>query len=306
MSWNPSLVEDQTGRTVVITGANSGVGLEAAKVLAAAGAHVVLACRRPDVAAEAARRLDGRVSVGELDLADLDSVAEFVSGFTSEHPSLDLLINNAGVMGGRFGVTAQGHERQMGTNHVGHVALTAGLWPLLQAASDARVVTLSSIAARGGDLTAAMTREDLVDPHAYVPQQHYSRTKQANLLFAVELDRRARAAGSTVRSIAAHPGVSATNLFARQQHDNGRPKFASVVKVVSPVFMQSARRGAEPTLRAATDRTVLGGAFVGPKRLGQIRGPAELLTVYPQGSDPETAAVLWTLTEEILGAPFTP
>ena len=306
MAWSPARVPDQSGRTVVVTGGNSGVGLETARVLAARGAHVVLACRRLDEAQHVARALDGRVSARRLDLADLDSVAAFAGELAADEPVLDVLVNNAGVMGGRFGVTAQGHERQMGTNHLGHAALTAALWPLLRRSPSGRVVTVSSIAARGGDLTAAMTAGSLVDPQPYVPQQHYARTKQANLLFAVELDRRARAVASTVRSIAVHPGVSATNLFARQQADNGRPRLAPVVRVLAPLVMQSARRGAEPALRAATDPSVFGGAFVGPRRLGQVRGPAELVEVYPQGSDPATAARLWDVTAEILGTAVTP
>ena len=304
--WTPRSLAEQTGRTFVVTGANSGIGLETARELVVRGAHVVLACR--DVAkAEAARRTlggNGSTSTAQLDLTDLDSVTSFAKRLADDHPVVNALVCNAGVMGGALALTAQGHERQMGTNHLAHAALVSALWPqLVQSAG--RVVMVSSIAARGGNLSAVSTVDDLVAPQPYVPGQVYARTKQANLLFAQELHRRAAAAGVPVSSVACHPGVSATNLFARQQADSGRGWLAPLVKPLSSVVMQSARAGAEPTLRAL-DHTTPSGAFVGPKRLGQWRGPAELLDVYSTGSDPAVAARLWELTEEVLGAPILP
>ncbi|MGB8652404.1 MAG: SDR family NAD(P)-dependent oxidoreductase [Mycobacteriales bacterium] len=273
-------------RTVVITGGNSGIGLEAARALQAAGADVVLACR--DLAR--ARAAAPGLAVRELDLADLDSVTAFAEGTTH----VDALVSNAGVMGGPFLATAQGYERQMGTNHLGHAALVARLFPLLEKSSG-RVVTISSIAARGGALSPATTAEDLVSPSAYDPQRVYSNTKQANLLWAQELHRRV---GDRVASVAAHPGVSWTNLFPRQLKDEGRGWLVPPMRVLGPALLQSAKAGAAPTLRALAAPS---GSFVGPKRLNQWRGPAELLDVYRTGSDPATAARLWELTEQLLG-----
>ena len=273
------------GRTVIITGGNSGIGLEAARGLKAGGANVVLACR--DVTR--ARAVSDGMAVRELDLADLGSIAAFAEGTDT----VDALICNAGVMGGPLLGTVQGFERQMGTNHLGHAALVARLFPLLDKASG-RVVMISSIAARGGNLTAQMNQDDLVSPVGYAPQVVYSNTKQANLLFAQELHRRV---GARVAAVAAHPGVSWTNLFLRQLKDEGRGYLAPAMRVLGPLVLQSARAGAQPTLRALLEPS---GSFVGPRRFNQYRGPAELLEVYPTGSDPATAARLWELTEQIL------
>jgi NAD(P)-dependent dehydrogenase (short-subunit alcohol dehydrogenase family) len=302
-SWTVRSLGEQTGRTFVITGANSGIGLEAARELVVRGAHVVLACRDTAKAEAARRTLGGRgsTSTAALDLADLDSVRDFASRVADAAPVVHGLVCNAGVMGGALALTAQGHERQMGTNHLGHAALVSAMWPQLTA-SAARVVVVSSIAARGGNLSAASTVDDLVAPQPYVPGQVYARTKQANLLFAQELHRRAAAAGSPVSVVACHPGVAATNLFARQQADSGRAWLAPLVKPLSRLVMQSARAGAEPVLRAL-DHSTPSGAFVGPRSLGQWRGSAELLDVYSTASDPAVAARLWDLTEDVLGAP---
>lgn len=276
-------------RTVVVTGGNSGIGLEAARALHRAGAQVVLACR--DV--PRARAVAGGMAVRELDLADLDSVAGFAEGTER----VDALVCNAGVMGGPFLATTQGHERQMGTNHLGHAALVARLFPLLEQAAG-RVVMVSSIAARGGRLGPDLTVDDLVSPPAYDPQRVYANTKQANLLFAQELHRRV---GDRVASVAAHPGVSWTNLFVRQLQEEGQGWKVPPLRVLGPVFLQSARAGAQPTLRALSEPS---GSFVGPRRWNQWRGPAERLEVYTTGADPVTAARLWELTEQVLGVPL--
>ena len=276
-------------RTVVVTGGNSGIGLEAARALKAAGAEVVLACR--DVTK--AKAVAEGMSVRELDLADLESVAAFAAG--TDH--VDALICNAGVMGGPMLGTVQGHERQMGTNHLGHAALVARLFPLLEKASG-RVVIISSIAARGGKLGPDMTVDDLISPPGYQSQPVYANTKQANLLFAQELHRRV---GSRVASVAAHPGVSWTNLFVRQLKDDGKGWLVPAARVLGPVVLQSAKAGAQPTLRALSEPS---GSFIGPKRFNQARGPAELLEVYTTGSDPATAARLWELTEQVIGTPL--
>ncbi|MHB8341562.1 MAG: oxidoreductase, partial [Mycobacteriales bacterium] len=306
MGWDKRAVGDLDGQVVVVTGGNSGVGLEAARVLGAHGARVFVACRDKARGEEAAHRMSATarlpVSFVALDLADLDSVAGCAEELAGRLDRLDVLVNNAGVMAGPRMATAQGFERQMGTNHLGHFALTARLWPLLAATPGGRVVTVSSIAARGGSLGPGMSEQDLVDPQPYRAQQVYSNTKQANLLFTLELHRRAVAAGVGVRAVSAHPGVSYTNLMLRQLSEEGRGWAVPVARVVGPVVLQSAAAGALPTVRAATDPGVSGGAFVGPRRFHQARGAPELLEVYPPGRDGAAATRLWALSEKLTGA----
>jgi len=300
MTWHPRQLAQQTGRTFVITGANSGIGREAARDLVARGATVVLAVRNPERGAAAAATMTGpgRAVVHELDLADLDSVDLFAKTVTDTFEGLSALVCNAGVMGGPLAFTAQGFERQMGTNHLGHAKLVAGLWPLLHGAGG-RVVMVSSIAARAGRLTATTTRDDLVAPSPYSGSAVYSSTKQANLLFAQELHRRAGRAGSPVSAVACHPGVSDTELFVRQLKERGLGVLAPVAKGVMKLALQSASAGALPTLRAL-DHSTPSGAFVGPAALGQVRGRPELLDVYSSAQDPAVAARLWELTEQVL------
>jgi NAD(P)-dependent dehydrogenase (short-subunit alcohol dehydrogenase family) len=304
MTWNPRQLAQQTGRTFVVTGANSGIGREAARDLVARGANVLLAVRDTAKGEQARASFSGpgTASVHELDLADLDSVERFAKTVSGELDSLSALVCNAGIMGGPFGLTAQGHERQMGTNHLGHAALVTALWPLLHSAGG-RVVMVSSIAARAGRLSATTTREQLVAPSPYVGQAVYSNTKQANLLFAQELHRRAGKAGSPVSAVACHPGVSDSELFTRQLRERHLGLLVPVAKGVMKVGLQSSAAGALPTLRAL-DHSTPSGAFVGPASLGQVRGRPELLEVYSTGKEPAVAARLWELTEEILGAPL--
>jgi NAD(P)-dependent dehydrogenase (short-subunit alcohol dehydrogenase family) len=304
MSWDARQLGQQTGRVFVVTGANSGIGLAAARELVRRGGHVVLAVRDTAKGEEAAARLagPGAASVVELDLADLDHVASCAKTLLDRHDILSALICNAGVMGGPFLLSPQGFERQMATNHLGHAALVAALWPLLQA-SAARVVVVSSTEARGGRLSPRTTCEQLLNPAPYDGREVYRNTKQANLLYAQELQRRCGTGGSPVSAVAVHPGASATNLFARQLEQAGRRRLASVSKVVTAVLLQSAAAGALSTLRALDHRTP-GGAFVGPARFGQHRGPPELLDVYASATDPATAARLWELTEQALGRPL--
>jgi NAD(P)-dependent dehydrogenase (short-subunit alcohol dehydrogenase family) len=273
------------GRTVVITGGNSGIGRKAAQALRAQGATVVLACR--DVAGS--RQQAPGFEVRELDLADLDSVERFADATGP----IDALVCNAGVMGGPMLMTTQALERQMGTNHFGHAALIARLFPRL-----GRIVLISSIAARGGRLHPGITVDELITPPAYDPMSVYANTKQANLLLAQELHRRV---GDRVPTVAAHPGVSWTNLFLRQLRDNGQGWLVPPARVLGPLVMQSATAGAKPTLMALEAPS---GSFVGPKLLNQWRGRPHLLDVYTTGSDPATAARLWDVTEQVLGIPL--
>ena len=304
MTWHPRQLAQQTGRTFVVTGANSGIGFEAARVLVGRGAHVVLAVRDTAKGDGAAERLvgAGSTSVVELDLSDLDQVSDCAKTLLDRHDDVSALICNAGVMGGPLFLTPQGFERQMATNHLGHAALVAALWSVLHASS-ARVVLVSSGEARGGHLSPQTTQEQLLNPTPYDGQQVYRNTKQANLLFAQELHRRCGKAGSPVSAVAVHPGAAATNLFARQLERAGRDRLASVSTLVTRVLLPSAAAGARATLRAL-DASTPSGAFVGPSGLGQFRGPPELLDVYASAKDPATATRLWELTEQVLGRPL--
>jgi NAD(P)-dependent dehydrogenase (short-subunit alcohol dehydrogenase family) len=294
----------QTGRTVVVTGANSGIGLETARGLVKCGTHVVLAVRDLAKGEQAAAGLTGpgSTTIVELDLSDLDQVAGCVTAILDRHASVAALVCNAGVMGGPLGLSAQGFERQMATNHLGHVALIAGLWPRLRAGAS-RVVLVSSTEARNGQLSQQTTREQLLHPAPYDGRQVYRNTKQANLLFALELHRRCAATGAPVTAVAAHPGASATNLLARQLERGGRDRLARISKVASTALLQSAAAGARSVLRAL-DHSTPSGAFVGPARFGQLRGPPELLEIYDSAKDPGTAARLWELTQQALSDPL--
>ena len=301
MTWNQDELGQQAGRIFVVTGANSGIGFEVARELVRRGAHVVLAVR--DTAkgqlAAAALRGPGSTSVVALDLSDLDQVADCATELLDRHDSLSALVCNAGVMGGPLLLSAQGFERQMATNHLGHAALVAALWPLLNA-SASRVVLVSSSEARDGQLSAHTTRDELLDPVHYDGRQVYRNTKQANLLFAQELHRRCVKSGSPISSVAVHPGMVATNLLARQLERAGHDRLGTASKAATKVLLRSAAAGARSTLRALHADTP-SGTFVGPTRRGGFRGPPGLLHVYPSARDPATAARLWELTEQALG-----
>ncbi len=307
-SWNEDDIGDLTGKQAVVTGANSGLGFYTALALAKHGADVVMACRdekrseKPfyEVSSEAA----GTVELRTLDLADLDSVAAFAAGIRNDFSAVDLLVNNAGIMGGPQRTTAQGFELQMGTNHLGHFALTAQLWPLLTAAKAARVVSLSSIAAQNGRLNAAMTRETLVDPQPYSAFEVYSNTKQATLLFSQELARRAQAARRPVVSVAAHPGVSSTNLLNRQLREGHLGFLVPLAGGLGRLAFPAPHTSAHPSIRAATDVSVSTGSLVGPRSVAEIFGKPEVVSLFVSGRDPETAARLWELSEEITGSEF--
>jgi NAD(P)-dependent dehydrogenase (short-subunit alcohol dehydrogenase family) len=304
MTWDPRQLGELTGRTVLVTGATSGIGLAAARELVGRGAHVLLGARDVDKGERVRAQLTGAGSatVVHLDVADLDQVADAAKTVLDSTEALAALVCNAGLMAGPLRLSPQGHELQMATNHLGHAALVSGLWPLLHA-SAARVVLVSSLAARGGRLSPASTVDQLVAPSPYVPQRVYSNTKQANLLFALELARRASRAGAPVRAVAVHPGVSNTELFVRHLPGGRRSPLVPVVKAVGTLVLQSAEAGALPTLRGLHHSTP-SGAFVGPGGLGQLRGRPVLLDVPSTAQDPATAERLWELTEQVLDTPL--
>jgi NAD(P)-dependent dehydrogenase (short-subunit alcohol dehydrogenase family) len=287
--WDAEQLPDQNGRTIVITGANSGLGLATARALAQAGAHVVLAVRNIERGRQAAAGIAGSTEVRRLDLASLASVKEFAQTFDGP---LDVLINNAGVMAVPQGRTVDGFEMQFGTNHLGHYALTNLLLPHL----GDRVVTLSSTAHRRG-------RIDLDDLNwhrrEYKRWAAYCQSKLANLLFTLELERRLVAAGSPLRALAAHPGWAATNLQGR----TGSVVQDSLMALANRVFAQSDSMGALPTLYAAT-QDLPGNSYVGPDGPQERRGHPTLVGRTAAATDLDTAGRLWTKSEELTGEPF--
>ncbi|MFD8778458.1 oxidoreductase [Streptomyces sp. NPDC059916] len=291
--WNVSDIPDQSGRTAVVTGANSGLGIATVDALARAGAHVVLAVRDPRRGEAAAATVRGRgsVEVRRLDLADLASVREFAAGWQGD---LDLLINNAGVMNIPEAATKDGFEMQFGTNHLGHFALTNLLLPHI---TD-RVVTVSSGAHKMPG-SPYIHFDNLNLTGEYAPVTAYSQSKLANLLFTLELQRRLAAAGSPVRALAAHPGWAATNL---QSHD-GSALRRVFMQVGNRIIAQDNKAGALPTLYAAVE-DLPGASYAGPDGFGEMRGGPTLVGRSAAASDPASARRLWTASEELTGVTF--
>lgn len=299
--FDTSQIGDLSGRRVVITGANSGIGLEAARTLLQKGADVVFACRdlgKAEKALAGLKATPGKPQALRLDLADQASIREFADQLL-EGGGITDLVNNAAVMACPLSFTKDGFELQMGTNHFGHALLTALLLPKIE--KKGRIVFVSSIAARRGHLSATTTAEDLTSPHPYSAQGVYSNTKQANLLYSQELARRLSSAGRQVASLACHPGVSATELFVRQLRDNNRGYLVPIARPVLRVVLQPAAAGAWPTLMALSAASVSGGEFIGPRHLGQSRGRPDFIEVFRTGGDQAAAGRLFELTEEILG-----
>jgi NAD(P)-dependent dehydrogenase (short-subunit alcohol dehydrogenase family) len=286
--WTAADIPDQTGRTFIVTGANSGLGASTARRLARAGASVVLACRNLAKGEAAAATMSGEVEVRQLNLADLASVRAFAEGV--EH--VDVLVNNAGVMAVPKNTTADGFEMQIGTNHLGHFALTGLLLPVITG----RVVTLSSGAHRLGKIDL----EDLNwTRRRYSAWAAYGQAKLANLMFSYELQRRLAANDSTVLAVAAHPGYAATGLQAHTES-----VLDHVMAVGNRLLAQSADMGARPTLYAATCPDVPGGAFVGPDGPGELRGHPRLVGSSKASKDETVAAALWTLSQDLTGVAY--
>jgi len=299
--WTAADVPDQSGRTAIVTGGNSGLGLEAARGLAAAGADTVLACRNTEKAAAAARSIlatapGATVSVEALDLASLASVREFVARFEAERGGLDLLINNAGVMASPRRQTVDGFELHLATNHLGPFALTGLLLGRMEGREDARVVTVSSNAHKLGRVNFA----NLQGERRYFRWNAYAQSKLANVLFALELERRLRAAGSAVKSLAAHPGYAATNLQTAAPPALDRAVFA----VTDRLLAQNAEMGALPELYAATRPSLDGGLFIGPDGFDQQRGHPKVVRPFPRARSEATAKRLWEVSEELTGVSY--
>ena len=300
--WTAADIPDQSGRTAIVTGANSGLGLATARELARAGAAVTLACRDVGKGEEAAGRIRAAVpsaalEVASLDLADLGSVRDFATQATVGHERLDLLINNAGIMAAPRRLTRDGFESQFGTNHLGHFALTGLLLPVLLKAAAPRVVTVSSALHRRG----TMNFDDLQGERKYSRWGAYGQSKLANLMFCFELQRRAVAADTALLSLAAHPGYAATNLqFAAPDRFYEK----AYMWIGNRLFAQSADMGALPTLYAATARDLPGGTYVGPGGPGEQRGHPKVVSAAGKAYDESAWRRLWELSEQLTGVHY--
>ena len=281
-------VPRQHGRRFVVTGATSGIGLQTARILAAFGAEVVLAVRNPEKGAAVARRLRGDVEVRRLDVADLSSVR----AFAADVGAVDVLVNNAGVMGVPFARTVDGFETQIATNHLGHFALANLLLPRL---TD-RVVVVGSASHRSGDLDV----DDLSwERRGYRPYAAYAASKLANLLFLAELQRRLTAAGSTIRATGAHPGYTSTGI----QGGSGNRLFTRVSDLGNALLGMPAWQGALPTVYAAT-MDVPGNSYLGPHRWRELNGWPTMVGRSAAATDPDLAKALWARSEALTGARF--
>jgi NAD(P)-dependent dehydrogenase (short-subunit alcohol dehydrogenase family) len=298
--WTEQDIPAQKGRLAVVTGANSGLGFEAARALAAHGASVVLAVRDVDKGKHAADRIAGAVpgadtTVQQLDLTSLESVRNAAEQLGSAYSTIDLLVNNAGVMYTPRQITSDGFELQFGTNHLGHFALTGLLLDRMLPVPGSRVVTVSSV---GHRIRARINFDDLQGERSYNRVAAYGQSKLANLMFTYELQRRLSGTGNTI-AVAAHPGAANTDLMR-----NMPTALRALVPVIAPIATQSPAMGALSILRAATDPDVLGGQYYGPGGFLETRGYPKIVESSPQSHDTAIQQRLWTISEKLTGVTF--
>lgn len=302
--WTTDNIPSMQGKVVVVTGANSGIGFEAVKVFVQKGAHVVMAARnmtKAQKAHDAVLLLGGRGSaeIIHLDLADLKSVRTFADTFRQAHIKLDVLVNNAGVMMLPFMQTKDGFEMQIGTNHLGHFALTSMLMSPLLASDHSRIVTVSSLMHLTGDVNLLDLNWEQRD---YNKSQAYADSKLANLLFTYELQRRLTAKGENTLAVACHPGYASTQLQGAGARIEGKRTSLAAVNIGNVLFAQSAEKGALPTLMAATDPAASGGDYYGPR--GRVRGFPKKAKSNAKSHDVATAKALWELSEKLTGTQY--
>jgi NAD(P)-dependent dehydrogenase (short-subunit alcohol dehydrogenase family) len=303
--WTAAQLPRLDGKIIVVTGANSGIGYEAARGLASAGAHVVLACRSEQGANDAIAKIHGehpsaKLSFLPLDLSNLASVRAFADAFGKAHDRLDVLINNAGVMALPYRKTADGFEMQFGTNHLGHFALTGLLLNRIVRAAPSRVVTVSSDMHKTGKIRF----DDLQWEHGYQRWLAYGQSKLANLLFAYELERRIEARGLSVRSVACHPGYAATNLQTAAARMESSSFSEKLWRGMNSLFAQPMEMGALPTLFAAAAPEVRGGDYIGPDGFMEVRGYPVKVKSNKRSHDTEVARRLWEVSEQLTGVRF--
>ena len=299
MSWKLKQAPTQKGRIAIVTGANVGLGYETALALAGKSCSVVLACRNIDKAEAAkagilAKYPKATVECMALDLASLKSVRKFAAAYKRRHAQLDLLINNAGIMMPPYSVSEDGFESQLAANYLGHFALTGLLLRLITKTPHSRIVSLSSLAHQWSGIRF----DDLQFERRYDKRLAYGQSKLACLVFAYELQRRLTRAGHTTLSVAAHPGVSSTNLFRHM------PKIVNMFAPLTALVLQSAQGGAQPTLYAALGDDIQGGDYCGPQSLGEMRGDPVKVDSSRRSRDEAVAAKLWAVSEELTGVRF--
>lgn len=303
--WTTKDMPEIEDKKVIVTGANSGIGYEATKAFAEKNAEVVMACRSIERGKNAKQEIEEEIdeadlTVKKLDLADLESVNDFAEEYKANNEKLDILCNNAGIMAIPREETEDGFEKQFGVNHLGHFALTAKLIPALKEAEEPRVVNQSSGLHESGEINF----EDLMHEENYSPQGVYADSKLANILFTYELDRKARRNGLNIKSIACHPGYSATNLQKRGPEKSGNSVKKLFMKGMNKVFAQSAAKGALPMLYAATSKKAESGDYIGPDKLMNMRGYPEKQESSDASYDQDTAEELWAVSEELTGTEF--
>lgn len=302
-NWTASNIPQRNNGLALITGSTEGIGYEDALALSSAGWKVIVMGRNAEKGADAIAKIlkinpKAKVSFEKIDLADLSSIKSFASRMISRGEAIHLLINNAGVMTPPSRLeTADGFELQFGTNHIGHFALTAQLLPLLRKAQGARVVTVSSVANRNGQINF----NDLHSTSSYVPGKAYSQAKIANLMFALELQRRSEKHGWGITSIASHPGVSRTNLLI---NGAGKWSFPGIMRRFFPFLFQPQSQGALPTLFASTSPEAKGGLYYGPNRMSETRGFPSIAKIPEQANDLEVARRLWEVSQKLANVEF--
>jgi NAD(P)-dependent dehydrogenase (short-subunit alcohol dehydrogenase family) len=299
-NWTVNNIPDLSGKIIIITGANSGIGYESARELLRKGAEVVFASRNAGKAKNAINRIDkeipgARMHFIELNLASLDSIRKFTEEYKSDYPKLDILLNNAGIMMVPYGKTEEGFERTIGTNHLGHFALTGLLMERLSTTPGARVVNVASNAHYSGE----MDFNNLLfeNGHDYTPVKAYGRSKLANLLFTYELQRGFQSSGMDVMALAAHPGISATELANHLFFD----KLSWLIQPAMKLIFQSAAMGALPSLRAAVDPEARGGQYYGPNGKGEKSGYPIVVDSNSASKNEQDARKLWEISEKLTG-----
>ncbi len=302
--WISENVPEMTDKLVIVTGANSGLGLEVSKVFAAKGAKLIMACRSKSRGEEALNSINkiypgASIEIAELDLADLASVKSFVESITKQHKRLDILCNNAGVMALPELRTKDGFEMQFGTNHLGHFSLTLGLLPLLNSSDGARIVNTSSMAAKMGNIDFS----NLNAEKKYDKWGAYGQSKLANLLFTFELQMKLQKSGSGITVYSSHPGYSATNLLTKGPELEGAAFQVKLMNLANSLIATKANLGALSTIYAATSPDAKAGALYGPAIFGMWGLPAENKIV-EKGKDPETALKLWDVSEKLTGSKY--
>ncbi|KAE8882524.1 hypothetical protein PF005_g7958 [Phytophthora fragariae] len=314
--WDASQISSQQGKLAVVTGGNSGIGYETALQLARNGAHVVLACRDVQRGREAETKIRealasdsnaaaGTVEFMHVDVSDLSSVKQFAQEFKKTHDRLDLLTNNAGVMGGAYSTTVDGYERQFATNHLGHFALTAQLFDVVKQSAPARIVNVSSMLHRNAFWTFDEDEVMASSERKYSQWFNYANTKLCNILFTFELDRRIKTAGvEDVTAVACHPGTTSTNLLTAPSTSNSNWMWTTAFKLWTLMPRQSIEMGALSTLYAATGDDVKGGDFFGPKHLNAMFGHPVRETPSKLSHSTSAATKLWTLSERLARLSF--